>query len=250
MLSAFGGAIISRLADIARFYKLLALLERRIGGTRRLLECDGQMGWPERGVYFFFEPGEPRTRSGSGPRVVRVGSHALTETSQTMLWNRLHQHRGHLSGTFAGGGNHRGSVFRKHLGYALIARDHLNVPTWGVGNSAPRSVRVAEHELERRVSQYVRGMPFLWLDVSSASAHATRGYLESNCIALLSNSGKLSTGDDAIDIPSPKWLGRFCKNQNVVASGLWNSNHVSDGYEPEYLEVLEELVERDEFLRR
>jgi hypothetical protein len=42
-------------ADLDRFYALLVRLERAIGGTRTLAACDGRMGWPARGVYFFFE---------------------------------------------------------------------------------------------------------------------------------------------------------------------------------------------------
>ena len=89
-------------ADLDRFYALLARLEQAIGGTRTLADCHGRMGWPTRGVYFFFEPGEQR-RNGA-PRVTRVGTHALTATSKATLWGRLAQHRGRGSG----GGDHRG----------------------------------------------------------------------------------------------------------------------------------------------
>ena len=66
-----------RLEHIKHFYKILDLLEEKVGGKRLLAECDGRMDWPKRGVYFFFEPGESRSTSGEGPRVVRVGTHAL-----------------------------------------------------------------------------------------------------------------------------------------------------------------------------
>jgi hypothetical protein len=55
-------------------------------------------------VYFFREAGETRCDSGNGPRIVRVGTHALKAGSSTKLWTRLSQHRGKS----AGGGNHRG----------------------------------------------------------------------------------------------------------------------------------------------
>lgn len=47
-----------RIADTIRFYELLARVERRVGGVRTLETCDGRMGWPLRGVYFFFEAGK------------------------------------------------------------------------------------------------------------------------------------------------------------------------------------------------
>src|SRR5690606_40752004 len=83
-----------RLNDLCRFYDLLLQLDERIGGSRTLADCSGRLDWPRRGVYFFSEPGEMRSDSGSGLRVVRVGTHALTGTSRTTLWNRLSQHRG------------------------------------------------------------------------------------------------------------------------------------------------------------
>jgi hypothetical protein len=40
--------------------------------------------------------------------------------------------------------------------------------TWGVLNSAPREVRLAETILEREVSTYIGQMPFLWVGVPDA----------------------------------------------------------------------------------
>ena len=102
-------ATVSRKGDLIRFYDLLDVLEQLIGGKRKLVDCSGDMDWPQRGVYFFFEPGETRKDSGFGPRVVRIGTHALKDGSHTTLWNRLSQHRGVKR---TSGGNHRGSVFR------------------------------------------------------------------------------------------------------------------------------------------
>jgi len=111
----------ARLRDIQRLYELLDWLEAGLGGKRTLGDSHGGMLWPQRGVYFFFEPGEVRTTSGSGLRVVRVGTHALRGGSTTTLWDRLRQHRGTVGGSRPGGGNHRGSVFRRHVRTALIA---------------------------------------------------------------------------------------------------------------------------------
>jgi len=33
-------------------------LENRVGERRLLRFSDGKMNWPQKGVYFFFEPGE------------------------------------------------------------------------------------------------------------------------------------------------------------------------------------------------
>ena len=109
-----------RIADLQTFYSLLALVERKAGGARALVGSSGRQSWPRRGVYFFMENGECRSSSGSGRRIVRVGTHALKPRSKTKLWTRLSQHRGQEN---TGGGNHRGSIFRLIVGTALIARD-------------------------------------------------------------------------------------------------------------------------------
>ena len=83
----------SRLLNLQHFYKLMDELERRLDGPRILSKCNGRLSWPQRGVYFFFENGEDRTGSGSGARIVRVGTHALKAGSGTTMWKRLSQHR-------------------------------------------------------------------------------------------------------------------------------------------------------------
>ena len=116
---------LERVAYTVRFYELLSSLAAGLGGWRRLAECSGRMNWPQRGVYFFFEPGESRSRSGTGNRVVRVGTHALKDGSRSTLWQRLSQHRGNARGD---GGNHRGSIFRLLVGAALARRGDCPLP--------------------------------------------------------------------------------------------------------------------------
>jgi len=232
-----------RLRDIRRFYELLDRLEANLGGKRSLSNADGRMDWPKRGVYFFFEPGERRTTTGSGLRVVRVGTHALKAGSKTTLWDRLRQHRGTLGGLYPGGGNHRSSVFRKHVGTALIARDGWSGPVsthWGRDSSASKAVRQAEYPLEYAVSQHIRSMPFLWLAVEDVPGpESLRGYIERNAIALLSN---YLSHDEPIDPPSASWLGRHAASKNVRLSGLWNSNHVAESFAPSFLDILQQYV--------
>jgi len=109
---------------IDRFYFDLEDLREQVGGYRLLSSCTGSMNWPERGVYFFFEAGETRDFK-DDLRVVRVGTHAVSKGSKTTLWDRLRTHRGSLSGRYAGGGNHRGSIFRLHVGSAILNKEGL-----------------------------------------------------------------------------------------------------------------------------
>lgn len=235
-----------RIADTVRFYDLLGQLEGALGGARTLAACHGSMGWPQRGVYFFFEPGEIRSLSGSGRRVVRVGTHALKANSRATLWNRLSQHRGTADG---GSGNHRGSIFRLLIGSALARRGDCERPgSWGVGADArtaahrlgtsPEAIKKAERGLERRVSAYVGQLPFLWLEVPDAAGPASeRGRIERNAIALLSHARSA-----AADAPSAQWLGAHSDRPLVRAAGLWNNNHAEEDYDDAFLDALTTLA--------
>ena len=232
--------ITTRIVDGQRFYDLLDRLEEKVGGKRVLLECNGRMDWPQRGVYFFFEEGEFRATSGSGLRVVRVGTHALKAGSSTTLWHRLKQHRGT---DINNGGNHRGSVFRHHVGTALA--NYHNWPadivrTWPRGSSASKEIREKEQPYEEQVSEYIGQMPFLWLEVDDEPGPSTmRGFIERNAIALLSNYYE---EDTPIDPPSNLWLGKFTRHQAIRKSGLWNVNHVNDSYSSALLDLLENYI--------
>lgn len=78
----------ARLQHLVRFYSILDRLEKSIGGPRCLAGCSGRMDWPHRSVYFFREPLEMRSETGAGPRIVRVGTHALKAGSGTKLYPR------------------------------------------------------------------------------------------------------------------------------------------------------------------
>ncbi|MCY4543589.1 MAG: hypothetical protein OXB95_14540, partial [Rhodobacteraceae bacterium] len=235
-----------RFCDTRRFYQLMERLEGRVGGTRLLVECTGRMDWPKRGLYFFFEPGEARSGSGTGLRVVRVGTHALKEGSKSTLWRRLYQHRGPAR---TGGGNHRGSIFRLLIGIALASRSGIPLPpSWGLdGDRGPAARRIgmeraevkrSEAELEASVSRYIGAMPFLFLGATDAPGRDTeRGCIERNAIALLSAYSKAS-----LDPASAGWLGRSSDRERVRLSGLWNNNHVDEAYHPSFLDLMEKRI--------
>ena len=242
-LSRKSGSGMSRGGEVDRLYTLLADLQRRVGGPRLLRACEGRMLWPERGVYFFFQEGELR-EDGRTPRVVRVGTHGLSAGSKTKLWNRLSQHRG---STRTGGGNHRGSIFRLHVGIAMLhdqPDDFLAArATWGRGSSADHATRVSEELLESAVSRYIGAMSLLWVKIGDEPGpQSRRQVVESNLIALLSNAQKA-----AIDPPSSTWLGHHSDRAAIRDSGLWNVNHVYEPYRPEGLDLLESHIDSLDF---
>jgi hypothetical protein len=160
---------------------------------------------PSNGIYLIFEEGElvpfgERTTD----RIVRVGTH----TSDGRLARRL---RGHVSG------NRRASVFRTHLGAALLARDDPGderLETW------IHQRRTRMPETEATVSDYVRQS----LSVACIPVPTREGrlWLERGLIALLATS--------SLAQPSSTWLGHYSYHPAVRQSGLWNSQHV--GAEP------------------
>ena len=227
--------------DLKCFYDILANLDDSIT-RRRLKDCQGRMNWPRRGVYFFFEDGEFRP-NGTTLRVVRVGTHAVSAGSKTTLWNRLSTHRG----TRAGGGNHRGSIFRLWVGAALLRVDESLNPkpaTWGKGSSAKRPVRDAEAHVEQAVSACIGSMPFLWVAADDdPRTESIRSVIERNSLALLSCIS--ATGSSA-DRPSASWLGHHCPNKTLRRSGLWNVRDVDGCYDPEFLDLLASCAAKSE----
>ena len=217
-----------RLADLKRFHEIMASLKLRLGGFQKL--ADGRAVLPRNasGVYFFFDDNEPPSGSGDGSRVVRVGTHGVSKGSKSTLWSRLAQHRGSAR---SGGGNHRGSVFRKLVGMSLIHRDGLDYPNWGQGSSGTKDVKLSEAPLEIKVSEYLRELPYLWIRIEDAAGpRSDRAFIERNSIALLSERDKSS-----VDPASANWLGQFCDKEKICTSGLWNSNHVDEDYDPKFL---------------
>lgn len=226
-------------ADLDRFYSLLSRLESFASQGLRLDTYSGKTPFPVRGVYFFRESGENRSSNPSVARIVRVGTHAVSAASKSTLWGRLKTHLG----TRVGGGNHRGSIFRLHVGAALLARDRVSLPTWGVGSSAPPAVRenptarAAEAAWERKVSEYIGAMMVLWVDVpDEPGPNSKRALIERNAIALLSNHLA------PIESASMGWLGHHSPRHNIRRSSLWNLNHVDETYDPQFLDDIETAV--------
>ncbi len=223
--------------DIDDLHALVMQVAERFG-VAPLGACSGAMRWPERGVYFFLDALERREDAAAPYRIVRVGTHALKSGATSTLWGRLSQHRG----TGSGMGNHRGSVFRKHVGLALLDREGVEHPTWGVGAAADRHVVEGERELEERVSAYLARLLVTVLPVlDEPGPTSMRGYVERNAIGVLTRHytpGAAPTPGSS----SAAWLGRHARPHAVRASGLWNVNHVGERPEAAFTERLERLV--------
>lgn len=220
---------------------LLLAMERQIArqvrrlwrgqkGGRPLGTSSGALKWPSRGLYLFVERSE-LTRW----RVVRVGTHAVSSGSKSTLWGRLSTHKG----TAAGAGSHRSSIFRSHVGHALMAGapDQFQVRSWGKGQVAPSQVRIQESDLEKAVSAYLAELRVLWLDIpDDPGPDSDRSYLERNLIGLYSRSGLLTPRRRS------GWLGELSPDWRIASTGIWNIDHVLGQPDPDFPEIFERYV--------
>lgn len=138
----------------------------------------------------------------------------------------------------------RGSIFRLHVGTALLASGQAWPAsirdTWSIGGTAPATVRMREYPLEKAVSDYIGAMPFLWLAVDDPPGpKSERSVIEVGSIALLSNLHRAQ-----IDAPSIAWLGRNADRAVIRESGLWNVNHVRETPNVTFLDVLARRIAR------
>jgi hypothetical protein len=232
----------TRLKHTKKFYELIEELAHNTGGPHPLANIFELNDLPNRGVYFFFEDTELRTTSANNNvpfgRVVRVGTHALKAGANSTVKGRLKQHHGNTGNMV---GNHRGSIFRSILGTCFL-NDFKGCDTWGIGQAANAEVRNNEQLLEERVSQYIRQMQFLVLNVDDEPGRdSNRGFIEQNSIALLSNY-TANNEQLKIDPPSNNWLGFNCNRPLVQQSGLWNQQHVDINYDATFLDVFEQYL--------
>lgn len=227
-----------RRAAIARSYGMFDHLAKRVG-LRRLRDIlAGEL--PKQGVYFFFDDNEPTKFSAAVPRLVRVGTHGVSAGSVATLRNRLRTHLG----TRAGAGNHRASVFRLHVGRAIIERDGLQefYPNWGKGQSASKDITEVEAPLESKVSEYIGNLKVLFIPVlDTAGTGSMRATIERQFIAMFTED------HCSIEESSPKWLGRFSDKASIKDSGLWNVRDVGGEYDLRFIPLLDSLLKRNFF---
>lgn len=203
---------LSGFADIHRLFERLPLLDH---STRSQL-------LPKNGVYVFYETGESFVLGDMArPRIVRVGTH----TRPDRLRDRTRTHFN---------GNKNSSVFRKHLGAAIIRRQGASprvLKNWmKEGLQGSKGIEtIVTSELKSRFS-------YRCIEVRSIQERLD---LERNIIA------SISEGVDCQ--PSSAWLGLFSPSPTISSSGLWNERHVL-GHCPDkhrFIITLAKLVERE-----
>jgi len=240
----------SRPTKLQEFHQKLGVLRDKAGGPFYLSDIDGSYNWPDRGIYVFFEHDtEPLVDPVEKWMITRIGTVGDSSGSTSTLWNRLRAHRGTVNSEYGEmGGNHRGSIFRKHVGRAFIERDDLynEYPHWGVPHRdlpddiSTSDIRTQEHELEQRVSEYIRILPFLVIDIpGQPGPDSKRAMIEKNLIALVSHARRTSP-----DLKKDDWLGHHSPRAEIAKTGLWNIQHVSSFYSDDIIQQVEAHIEK------
>ncbi len=171
---------------------------------------------PSNGVYLIYEEGEFFE---GAPRIVRVGSHP----TQRGLPRRLRTHRS---------GSKNSSVFRKHLGSALM-----------------RKQRYPDEHITLWMRSKTRG----WPHIEQAITAVLQQCFTFSCVHIEGAAERMQSERHLIasltsleDTPaSQQWLGRLAWRPVIPACGMWNSQYVRDArvLDQHGLSRLEQLVE-------
>lgn len=215
--------------SMARRLRDLKALYQWIEGTRASgqvfsFRSLAEQHLPKQGVYIFLDPREPNF-TGAGPRIVRIGTHAVSRGSKASLRGRLRNHLGPATEV----GNHRGSIFRLHVGRALLESSggHHLLATWGDGQDAALDVKAAEAQHEIMVSRYLQELEVALIAIlDEPNKDSLRAIVEAQLIALCTEDMQ------PIDRPTSDWLGRHSPVAQIKESGLWNIRGVGGSYDP------------------
>lgn len=182
---------------------------------------------PINGIYFFYEEGERCGHQAAKPRIVRVGTHRdgnfRSRIAEHFL---LNPHK--MEFTHDQPAPHDRSIFRKHIGRALLnkAQDpYLSV--WEVDfttrmtRDAKRHLRDISREvaIETAVTQILRQkFSFKFIEVADQANRMGSQGLERALIGTLASCPRCG--------PSDGWLGRYSPKLKIRESGLWLIQHL------------------------
>jgi len=179
---------------------------------------------PTSGIYVFFEHGQQILfQNEMADRIVRSGTHRMDRRLRT----RIRNHFGNVNSLL---GNKNGSVFRKHLGGALLRKEDPDDPRLACWEE--QGCRCCK-DFEETVSQELRDN--FTFSCFRADSSEDRLKLKSGLIALFATQ--------PLGLPSGDWLGWHTRDKKISFSGLWNIRDVDAlPLTPEQFNLLERLV--------
>ncbi len=182
---------------------------------------------PTNGIYVLFESGE---EGHDGQRIVRIGTHTGGEN----LCKRLVEH-------FITENKDR-SIFRKHLGRAILRRDsdpflsswELDLTSRANREQHASGVDFAKQaEVEAAVTQYIQTS--FWFVAFPLNDLSRRSEVEAKLIGTVSHC--------RLCRPSASWLGRFHPDKRISTRGMWNIQGLNNsGFGNDSLQELHDIV--------
>jgi hypothetical protein len=182
---------------------------------------------PRNGVYFFYESGEYCGHPNGKPRIVRVGTHRdgnfRSRIAEHFLLNEQK-----MAFTQDQPGPHERSIFRKHIGRALLTKSGDPYLTVWEMDFTTRATRTANRHLrdiskevaiEREVTEVLRQtFSFRFIEVADQMQRMGSQGLERALIGTLASC--------PLCCPSDGWLGRYSPKARIRETGLWLIQHL------------------------
>jgi hypothetical protein len=182
---------------------------------------------PLNGIYVLFEKGEYAHGTN---RIVRIGTHTGNDNLPKRLWEHFLIK------------NKDRSIFRKHVGRALLKRDNdpfFEQWEWDLTSSASKRKyasklnRKKQVQTEELVTRHIQdNLSFIVLPITSKQRRLA---LEAKFI------GQVSSCEDCG--PSGSWLGSYAPATKIQKSGLWQIQKVfGKGMTDSDMEELRKIV--------
>jgi hypothetical protein len=177
---------------------------------------------PENGIYFFYEKGEVWGHGGNQPRIVRIGTHRegnfRSRIAEHFLLNEVK-----MNFDVTKPPPHDRSIFRKHIGRALLNQSHSPyIAVWNIDfmrrENLKRHAHLRDIQDERRIEAEVTRLlredfSFRFVALEGQVARMGPGGLEARLIGTLARC--------EVCRPSPDWLGQHSPEEKIRQSGLW-----------------------------
>jgi hypothetical protein len=186
---------------------------------------------PVNGIYFFYERGESCGHDTSMNRIVRVGTH-----KDGNFRSRIAEHyllnEGRATFTSNQASPHDRSIFRKHIGRAILNRDrNPYLAVWDITFTSRQARNQHSHlrdvqtemRIETEVTKTIRqNFSFRFVELEGQDNRMGTDGLERALIGSLARC--------LVCRASADWLGHSCSKAQVRNSGLWLVQHL--GAEP------------------
>lgn len=207
-------------------------------------------GLPLNGIYFFYEEGEVVKNSENSKRIVRIGTHKGDNFRNRISEHYLFNEKKMLFNAMQPAPKDR-SIFRKHIGRALLNedkdnRDYLDV--WDIDflkrikreKFGYRRDIDKEKKLEEKITRILRNLfSFRFIIIKDQNDRMGSKGLEKALIGTVANCSHCYA--------SSEWLGRHSPKKKIRDSGLWQIQHLkADGLTDDQQHIIEVAIEATE----